>query len=151
MIRGGFDDNQFNSFVARRRAAKHSSESGDKGSSSTSTFYLQPSSNPLQPPPTALEPPSNTSTAPLQSPPISILVLHQKRPKRRQRMPNNVPKVGHRSTPGIYLHGSVSVLTIVEQIYKPKMAKDWTNFKAEFAARSQQPACHRQAPTILKE
>lgn len=66
-------------------------------------------------------------------------------------MPNNVPKVGRRSTPGIYLHGSVSVLTIVEQIYKPKMAKDWTNFKAEFAARSQQPGCHKQAPTILKE
>ena len=40
-------------------------------------------------------------------------------------MPNNVPKVGRR-TRGIYLHGSVAVLTIVQQIYKPKMAKDWT-------------------------
>ena len=42
-----------------------------------------------------------------------------------------------------FIFCSVSVLlTILEQIYKPKMAKDWTYFKAEFAARSQRPGCH---------
>ena len=50
----------------------------------------------------------------------------QKRPKSRQEMPNNAPKVGT-WTPEIYLHGSVAaMLTIVWQIYKAKVTRAGT-------------------------